>query len=86
MAITRRLKSPTQPRRKKPVVVTAEMRERRRIARLKYKKNRTKILQKAKLRRKKLTLAEKIFNKKRALFLRKTKPKTYAKSTTKKSK
>lgn len=73
MPIKRRLKSVTAPRRKKKTTLTPEERARRLKARLNYKKNRTKILKAAKVRRKKLTTAEKEFNKKRAAFLRKTK-------------
>lgn len=72
MVIKRRLKSVTAPRRKKKTSLTPEEKLARVKARIHYKKNKTKILKAAKVRRKKLTTAEKEFNKKRAAYLRKT--------------
>lgn len=72
--IKRRLKSVTQPRRKPKVVLTAEERKQRLKAKQYYKRNKRKILTAAKVRKKHLTTTEKAFNKKRAEFLKKTRP------------
>ena len=71
--IKRRIKSVTAPKVKRKTVITSEDRQRRLKAKKRYAKNRSKILKAAKLRRSKLTVAEKAFNKKRAEFLRKAK-------------
>jgi hypothetical protein len=49
---------------------------RRKAAKAYYKKNKAKIATKRKITHKKMTPAEKQFNKKRALFLKSLKPKT----------
>lgn len=72
--IKRRLKSVTAPRRKKKVMVDLKVRQKKLAAKKRYLKNRSKILKAAKVRRKKRTVAEKAFDKKRAAFLRKTRP------------
>ncbi len=76
MTIKRRLKSVTAPRHKKKTSLTPSERKARLKSKLHYKTNKHKILKAAKERRKHLTPAEKDFNKKRAAFLRKTRPKT----------
>jgi len=76
VTIQRRLKSVTAPRHKKKTSLTPAERKARLKAKLNYKKKRQKILKAAKVRRMHLTPAEKAFNKKRAAFLRKTRPKT----------
>lgn len=69
--IKRRLKSVTAPR-KRPKPKTTESRKAAAVAKKRYVKNRTKILKAAQKRRQKLTLAEKVFNKKRTAFLKKS--------------
>ena len=76
MPIKRRLKSVTAPKAKKKLPVTEAMRKQRLKAKQHYAKNKTKIRAAAKVRRKKLTTAEKLFNKRRAEFLRKTRKST----------
>ena len=77
--IKRRIKSVTAPRIKRKTTLTTEQRAARLKAKKRYQKNRTKILKAAKDRRKKLTSAEKAFNKKRAEYLRKTRKTSGAK-------
>lgn len=68
--ITRRLKSPTQPKQKRKVVVTGKTLQKRQKAKALYRKNKSKILKAAKVRRQRRTQAEKNFDKKRAMYLR----------------
>ena len=77
--IKRRIKSVTAPRIKRKTTLTPAERAQRLKAKARYKKNRAKILKAAKERRKKLTSAEKAFNKKRAEYLRKTRKTSGAK-------
>ncbi len=77
--IKRRIKSVTAPRIKRKTTLTPAERAQRLKAKARYKKNRTKILKAAKDRHKKLTSAEKAFNKKRAEYLRKTRKTSGAK-------
>lgn len=72
--IKRRVKSVTAPcLRKKKKIHTPESKKKAVAAKKRYLKNRSKLLKAAKLRRSHLTTAEKLFNKKRAEFLRKHK-------------